>query len=669
MTTAILDSEFASLHHLIGSDFEKYYLNSFPGADDLVVRDTLPWEMKSFGDLGSFSVVLRIALLEYINNHQDLLKSNKTLTLPNTTIKTFSMDLDGDGNLEWLIGAEYEKYSLQNWLLIKKQVDGRYHLLPGLDYDFAGVSNYASDIEVRDLTGDGNPEIIKIQHHYSAGGIHGGIDVYTWEAGKLILYKSIGLPGVPPVYGEVYGSEYVIDDFNKDGVVDIKVNLPRFGRFGCQWTQSSIYYLRSNPDIEVEGKNIPQTDECLIARALQSQNVVEQIQLYQRASQIFDPKVSPIDKLAWIRLQLAMAFATNGDDIRAKLQLDDLIGMKGEGKFLEFIKDKFVETNASSPLVFCDALYSSIASQVMPESIGSKIDIDLTHGAYPIDFSPVADLICPFPEILAARLDKLKIPESKSPINALMALNYSFIWTQSLNWDNDSKKEWLGVLKFNQPILVFMDSNRNWKMKTFKVDTLGVSKIEAATHTSANGSGINVLVLFSGVGKYCDSSKTVKWLIVVNPSTMDYDTQYLCDLNQYSLASESSVQYAMQEFSKPIPFESFKAPDWYYLPDKVEKYQERRTILNLVDEIENDVLNQTNWEQTASKISELIASLPKADSNTQIILDRLYYLRGLNYEFSSQEELAAAAYRDLTAFSPRSLWSQYAQIRVQPIKP
>jgi len=671
VTTAILEREPGSLHSLIGNDFERYYSDGFPSADNFVTQVTLPWEMQSFGDLGSFSAVLRIALLQYINNHQELLEGNKTLNLPNAIIKTLSTDLDGDGQLEWLVDATYEDISLQDWFTIHQREDERYHLLPSeINYDQIPIMDRDTEIAITDLTGDGNPEIIKVEYYYFAGSGSGIIKVYTWDIDRLSLLKSIRLPGVPPIYGEIHASDYAIDDFNGDGLAEIRVNFPRFRRFGCQWTQSSIYYLDGrNPDVEITGEEIPQTDECLIARALESENAVEHIQLYQEAIRKFAPKDLSIDKSAWIKLHLTMAYLATGDDVRANSQLKDLINMEGEGKFLRFIKDKYAETNSPAPLFFCDVLYSSVTSQEIPESIGSEIDADLTHGAYPIDFAPIAELVCPFPGVLRARLDNLKIPISTSPIDAMVAQGYSFVWSQSLDWDNDSIQEWLGILQFEQPTLVFIDGDDDWEIKTIEISLPNLSKVDSTAYTPADGIESKILVLLSGVGKYCNSPDTVKWLISINPESVEYEDWYSCDSNTYSLASEDGIQFALQEFSTPNYFESFDAPDWYYLPDSGENEYERRTILHLASELENDVVEQVDADKTASRISELIVSLPKDNPAAQILLSHLYYLQGLNYELSGQNELAVETYLDLIEFSPQSVWSQFAQIRIQPVKP
>jgi hypothetical protein len=101
------------------------------------------------------------------------------------------------------------------------------------------------------------------------------------------------------------------------------------------------------------------------------------------------------------------------------------------------------------------------------------------------------------------------------------------------------------------------------------------------------------------------------------------------------------------------------------LPEVSELTSGQKTVLEPVGELENQILSQINPVRTASEISKLIESLPKDDPAARILLDRLYYLRGLNYELHGQKELALDAYLDLIAFAPESLWSQYAKIRIQ----
>ena len=665
--TFIRDREPTALQHLIGADFERYYHEGFPNAQDFVTRDVLPWQLQSFGDLNSASIVLRIALLQYINTHPDVLEKNRSLALPNVNIKLYAMDLDGDTRTEWLIGAEYPEYSLQNWLLIRKGADGLYHELPSFDYDPATLQSFTNDIEVVDLTGDGNPEIIKIQRYYLAGAIHGDLNVYTWNENKLYLYGEVDLPSPPPMHGEGNLSEFVVKDFNKDGVADIRVDTPRFRRFGCKWTQSDTYYF-DGPELEVEtvGGELPPTKNCLIARALESENISDQINLYQAAQQTFDASVAPLDQLAWIKLQLAMAYTAVGDDVRATSQLRELIAMQGDGKFLEFIKTKYAETNQPSPLAFCDELYSAVAAQLITDNLGSEIDVDLTHGAYPVDYAPVPDLICPFPQTLMERLENTEIPASHSPVDALIARGYSFSQTQPLNWDDDPEQEWLGILDFHEPMLVLMNAETNWKLSVSQIPLFNVQDFEANIFTSPGNTSPTVLVLFSGMSKFCNPANIARSLMEIHPDTMERASYSLCNSTQYSLGNDTSIQFAIEEFIKPSYSETVEMPAWYYLSDPAQNVNER-PILDLVSEIEVKVASQMYLEETSLQLSQLIASLPQDDPAAQILLNRLYYLLGLYYEIEHQNELAVQTYLKLIKSSPDSIWSEYAQLRIQRV--
>jgi hypothetical protein len=249
-----------------------------------------------------------------------------------------------------------------------------------------------------------------------------------------------------------------------------------------------------------------------------------------------------------------------------------------------------------------------------------------------------------------------------------MASGYPFIWTQSLNLDDDAEQEWLGILDFRRPVFVLINDRENWEIQAFEIPLSGLSVFDVDTYISPYAPELNLLLLFQGEGKYCSSPNTVKWLIEVNPVTMEYDSHYLCDSWTYSLDSANDVKRAVDEFTKSSYFDFFDAPDWYYRSDMPENEYERPTILDLISQIEDDVVEQITSDEIEYKITELIETLPVEDPAVQILLPRLYYLRGLSYELDGQEELAVEVYLELIEKYPQSLWGQYAQIRIQPAK-
>ena len=664
----IVEQEPGSIHHFIGSDFERYYLDGFPDADNLVKKVLRPWEVHSFAALESIGPVLQISLLQYINNNQGTFEDNSPLGFPNITLRTYSMDIDGDGNLEWLIGEKYQEYNLENWFLINKQQDGQYHFIKSFDFGWPGVWNSGTEIVMDDLTGDGNDEIIRISYSYIAGRDTGSIDVYTWDGYQISLIDEIYLPGTPPPYGEI--SEYVIEDFNEDGVAEIRVDSPQFRRFDCQWVKSSIYYFdKHEPNVEVFGEEIPETDKCLIARALESDFLSEQISLYQEAISKFSTETSSYDELAWLRLQLAMAYASDDDDKNASAQLELLLTMDGDGEFLAFVKSKF--DLSLSPILYCDVLYSATLSEFWGESIGSDIDINLTHYAYPVDYSPVADLVCPFPKVLRNRLENLKIPRSDSPIDVLESLGYPFEWTQHLDLGENITPKWLGVLQFDLPVLVYIDGDEYWEIEMFTLySTSNPSNFEMAVYRPKNSVETQIFLLFDADGKYCGLPDIEKQLVSITLDSHEYDRWFICDSDQYSLESDADIEYTLGKFSGPYSnsYEEIKAPDWFYLPEYIEDTGQQKTVLALISELERATLSQTDTKIVADGISNLMESLPAGDPAAQLLLARLHYILGFNYELSGQEESAVDIYLSLIEKYPQSLWSQYAKIRIQPVK-
>lgn len=658
----------ASIHRLIGRDFLNYYADGFPNAEVFVTQKDSPWKFFLLNDINSIGPVLRISLLQYINNHQDILENGNSFSLPRSKTEIYSMDLDGDGLKEWLIGAEYADFNLQNWLLIKKQRDGLYHELEGGPYlNFSGVQDYSSDIQIEDLTGDGNPEIIRALHYYLAGTIHTRITVYTWNEEEVSAFDTFYLPNVPPRYGELYASEYVIGDFNNDGVDDIRVDTPRFGRFDCQWTETN-YYRFTNKEMKNEtvGSEIPRTDECLLTRALMSNVPSEQINLYQRAIENIERNGSSTDKLAWARVQLAMAYAATGDDRNAMSQLELLYSMDGDGKFLQFVRNSY-DANHASPLAFCNALYEATYQRFL-DPIGSDIDSELTHDLYPIDFAPVPNLVCPLPETILARLEGIKIPISDSPIDGLSQNGLPFAWSEPMNWDDDPLWEWVGVLQFSKPMIVLFDGDNFWHPKVIDVHSMNATSLDAVVYSPPDQTDSEVMVLFTTESSYCDAPDTEKNLVTIDPKTYNYDIQGLCDSVSYSLTSPEHIEFAINEFNKASHYDWESYPDWYFLTDKEDVDGYQNNIIDFVRTVEDLILSREDPVKALSKLKTIISTLPLDDPTAQPLLNRLYYLRGLNYELSGQTELAVNTYLQLIEVYPESIWSQYARLRLQPVK-
>ena len=149
------------------------------------------------------------------------------------------------------------------------------------------------------------------------------------------------------------------------------------------------------------------------------------------------------------------------------------------------------------------------------------------------------------------------------------------------------------------------------------------------------------MILFEGDGKFCDFVE--KQLITIHPVTFEYETQSICDSLTYSLTGNQNIERVIGEFSKPYYLEINDAPDWYYLPETSKLTSGQKTILELTDELQDEALNQVNPLETMSMISTVIESLPEGDPVALILITRLYYMRGLNYELSHQEELVSTS--------------------------
>lgn len=115
-------------------------------------------------------------------------------------------DLNGDGTPETLVFYETPGEAVQiHGLILEKQGDA---WIKKLTFDGAGT--VLESVEIRDVTGDGKPEIIA---GYSRGdeGLQKGLVVYSYSGSSLEEKLTLSY------------TKYVIDDLNGDGMDDITV--------------------------------------------------------------------------------------------------------------------------------------------------------------------------------------------------------------------------------------------------------------------------------------------------------------------------------------------------------------------------------------------------------------------------------------------------------------
>ena len=217
-------------------------------------------------------------------------------------------------------------------------------------------------------------------------------------------------------------------------------------------------------------------------------------------------------------------------------------------------------------------------------------------------------------------------------------------------------------------MIVLFDGDNFWHPKVIDVHSMNATSLDAVVYSPPDQTGSEVLVLFTTESRYCDSPDTEKNLVTIDPKTYEYSIQVICDSVSYSLASREHIEFAINEFNKASHYDWENYPDWYFLTDKEDVDGYQNNIIDFVRAVEDLVLSQEDPVKAHTKLEFIISSLPLDDPSDKPLLNRLFYLRGLNYELSGQADMAVNAYLQLIEYAPESIWSQYARLRLQPVK-
>jgi len=392
-------NEVSAIDNLSAANLKRYYPSGVPNGSRFVSEINPEWKGLYFSPSAGIIELLTTSVSQYFNDHHTQFTSEQELSFPAFTAKPISIEIDDNGKKDWLVEVEFIEYQFITWLPLTTNSNGTYTLIPNdLPLRFTVDSNTTINFDANhDLTGDGRNDVVIAYTSYFAGGIRGNLSIYSWEKQGIYLLDTGDLRGVSPRFGETHESQYDIADHNGDGYDEIQVTWPRFRPFGCSWqTQYTDRWAGQTRIETVTNLDIPDQPDCYIAKALESENLVEQTQWFEAALTVAESKNSSQDLIAWIRLHLAVAYSSQGRDEDATQVMHSLINAGNQGHFLRAIQDTYRQTD-SSPVSICKTLYAN--ADAMGESnstFESDIDNDLSFDyAYPISYTPIPELVCP----------------------------------------------------------------------------------------------------------------------------------------------------------------------------------------------------------------------------------------------------------------------------------
>jgi hypothetical protein len=92
--------------------------------------------------------------------------------------------------------------------------------------------------------------------------------------------------------------------------------------------------------------------------------------------------------------------------------------------------------------------------------------------------------------------------------------------------------------------------------------------------------------------------------------------------------------------------------------------QSDQTLPDLLANLTHRVSTQSEPELNAVTIDQLLDYLPSDSNELQLIIEFLYYLRGLNYELMGNDNIAVDNYLLLLELNRGSPWSWMAAARL-----
>jgi hypothetical protein len=651
----------------IYSDLRKYFSEGFPDAQKMMMEN--PLSDSYLGQTPILVPVLEDAFLQYINRFAtDLHNISNIEGVLEFTAQP--IDLDTELEASWLVTIDFLTYHLRDFVLISHLEDGTFQYVPSdLPY-FSGRFVEDGDVfflQSVDLTGEGQKEVlIENEAYLGGGGNSKNLYIYTWAEQKLSLLDIINME-----YGgsSFFEPLYEIADFNGDSHEDIKVTQQGAAEFGCAWEQVDIYSWQGTDPQHILDDLPVDTAVCNLWRAMASFNnsyvvrldVAERISLLERAvSQLSPDQPTERDWLAYALLQLALAYAENGEFSQAQTMLNQIDSLAQTSRYAQFVQENKVSSN-DSIISLCRNMFVN-AEQMMETEISDF----LTEGAIfgvGYDLVPERRLICNLREVTRSIIEQNELPQSQSPVELMESLGLAHELFQSGQLDTDGDIEWIGVLEPESPSLVIFDLlGEEWQIYfIFYPFYFPVLELDFVLQDVISDDQPEIIVQL----------------------TEDGTAYYPYEEVVYDVILAGMVDGAFQKIRSEMVYE--KTDDLAQVLEITAYELEASTLASIswrqlegLDVAEDSVYFYTSKLQTAvltqtdptvpEKITQLLNYLPPDDPDARPYIEHLTYLLGYFYELSGEGETAVTTYLDLIQQYPTSPWSWLAWARLEPVE-
>lgn len=677
--------ELSSVFHVTTVETNFYYPDGFP--DPRIVWEYYPFTNRDYYPVfpSVYLDSLTNAVLDDFNRHPDHLKDPGVFDGKGYTVQTYRIELDHDPRPEWLVRMDWEEIVALSWLVLDQNPDGNFtrlpHPLPNSDWLIL------SDVKIealQDFTGDGLTDIIAVKQGYAAG-----TDWYQFYVarGKKDGFQELdSIDHVVSVTNSVVEPHYTVETAPGSNWLTLTLVDPHRINWDCEWdTQTSYRWPSGTEQIIVAGKEMPQTPECSLARAVSLFEPVDNaiaIQLLENAIAHFDQTdVEQRSKLLFAHYRLAILYASSEQDFLARQHLKWLAENLAEQYLKEIVLLQLVEDRISA-IKLCDSLYS--ASSEVPDSWEAYLGATAAAHAYPGSSKIYPPAICPLQDLIMDQLRKVDLTVQPIPKSALMDQMIPVALVQAYTFPGQTHPATFMLIREKTPFIaayVPTLDGWNWRVleefdatedppQTFLTDVTGDGFPELAYYQKnkswycpENEQGYKVVLTTSTGANFVTVTTNVcnpidKSLILTN---------YLEDDNKDGLVDWVIDQIREYAGEPAVPATDAGQGRWLTLdefamltPEANPSYE----ATDIIDELTDKLYAGQNMPGTRQKLISERNKLSATDHLIDWKWQKLTYLIAVSYDLDGQTDQAIETFTTVLYSENQTLWANLAGLHL-----
>lgn len=680
--------ELSNIFAIIDSEAKFYYPEGFPNPEivwkyyPFTSHDGYPAFPSSYLDS------LATAVFDDLNRHPDHLKDQGVIDGKGYTVKVYPIELDHDPQLEWLVRMDWEEIVALSWIVLDQNPDGSYtrftQSLP--DSEWLVLSDVTIET-LQDFTGDGLTDIISLKQGYAAG-----TDWYRFYIAKGTKDGFQELGSIDQTIASADSSQepaYTIGVPSGSKWLTLTVSDPHRINWDCDWnTQTAYWWPYGREQITIMGKEIPETPDCSLARAVSLLDPVDNttaVQLLENAIGHFDQKnANQRAKLLFAHYRLAILYALLDQDALSRQHLEWLVENSTESE--QYLKDtlsSLLKEKKISAIKLCDKMYSGAK---MPEEWKEYLGATAAAHAYPGSTEIYPPAICPLREIILDQLHKVDLAQQPIPEKALTDQMIPVALLQTYPFPDQTHPASFMLIREKTPYIAgYVPTRDSWKWEiveefdaaedppqVFSRDVTGDGFPELAYfqkyrywHCPDKEQGYKILLTTSIGAGFVSVTHNV-----CNPVDKTFDpANYLPDENR-----DGVVDWVADQIRKyagnSAPTAERTGPATWFTPGEIAalfpKENSNDEKVDAIDELADKLYEGRDVPTIRQKLISERGALDFTDPLVDWKWQRLTYLIAVSYEIEGQTGPAIETFTSILRAKSQTLWGNLAELHLSP---